>query len=497
MTGDPTTVPDPPFVLLTGPEAAAALGRMTGVHAVAAGEGWMRWAGKDGDVWSVYADEGTTLDLLDDAEVTASMWRSARTVRRFATRADLDAWLAAEAARFTTFAGMPPVRVGPDDGAEITRRERWEVRLGLSSGVEGAVTHVLVIDHGEGDAGVAIVDVDPGMRDGRPLTVKRPVAAGEIARLRAELDLLGVNAWDEWEPVTLDGLNWSLQVTGPGGRVVSGGMNAYPPDGSGPDSTGHFDRLLLAVERVTGVSCGFGSSADGIAAITDPAAAIEHGLLGALREWAQTVHDRDLDAGALTEPDVRRELVEHLAAGFGPVRSDIALKGTKARLPTLPRWPDVGRLDLALSLDRAGLPAWVELTWAKGPGELSSSARDAAKLAEALRAGQTRHAYLVAGAPLGVWGTERARRLFASSVHDGATIVSDYADSWRAWMREGGLRGPADLPTPVMSTPVGTVVLPTGGEWWQIEIARIDAPGGDRFAIAPVLGRPRTREDRR
>lgn len=218
--------------------------------------------------------------------------------------------------------------------------------------------------------------------------------------------------------------------------------------------------------------------------IMDDAARDEHALLSAIRSWAQELSDVGGLPGDRRESAFQRELVPHLEGLFEHVAIERRLKGGSDGGAVLARWPNVGALDLELG-QQPGSNAWVELKWTKRGGELANCAWDAAKLAEALRSERAQRAYLVAGAPVSAWEKPGdARRLFESSLFDGDQIVTRFPTWWAKWMTEGAAVGLEDLPTPIMTTPVGSArVLVDGGEDWEIRVARVDAPGNGRVPI--------------
>lgn len=154
-------------------------------------------------------------------------------------------------------------------------------------------------------------------------------------------------------------------------------------------------------------------------------------------------------------------------------------------------WPRVGRLDIELS--GPSRPTWLELKWTKGANELHNCLWDAGKIAQALREAKAHYGFLVAGAPIREWSRGNlASRLFEVSNHQGHSLIADYPSWWSFWASENANTYPLELPTPVITVPVGRVRLPgLGGDPWMVRVARVEAPGDDHYA--PARLRPRAR----
>src|SRR4051794_39060274 len=79
-----------------GPDAAATTARLTERRTVMMGEGISAEVGRDGDTFCVLFDGGTLLDFMRDEDVSELDWRQSRSVRRFASESERDAFVAAQ-----------------------------------------------------------------------------------------------------------------------------------------------------------------------------------------------------------------------------------------------------------------------------------------------------------------------------------------------------------------------------------------------------------------
>ncbi|MBI4262480.1 hypothetical protein HY624_03070 [Candidatus Uhrbacteria bacterium] len=75
------------------------------------------------------------------------------------------------------------------------------------------------------------------------------VSARSWRKLHKLLKRLRARRWRRrYENLTvLDGITWSLSVDEPGMRVRSGGVNSYPPDGTGPVWSPAFKQLVMTM----------------------------------------------------------------------------------------------------------------------------------------------------------------------------------------------------------------------------------------------------------
>lgn len=449
-----------------GPEAAATRARLTDRRWVWQGEGDCAWVGRDGETFCLCRGSGSSLDLLDENEVSEADWRAASTVRRFPTME----------ARESVVAG---------ETEEIVRRRGWAVRdpefpsrsgspmrfkFGLVAGLTNSEAKVAA--GGGSDGGPAASYT--GAIDRRPeKRVQFDLEADEWARFQAELLLLKVQEWRPYVAQAVDGLSWSMQLDWLL-RTEAGGANAYPPDGSG-DVTPEFVRLLLAAGRLLGFDVwpGF-DSVDALAAIPDERDRVEHLLLAAIRAWADGLESARRDPGALTEPRFEVDLLPHLQR-LTSARRQVDINGV------MTGWPRVGKLDVQLAGSSA--PIWVELKWAKRAYDLHNCLWDAGKLAQALREGKAQYGYLVAGAPAREWKRANApSQLFRVSNHQGDRLVADYPKWWPFWANENADTYPLELPTPVITVPVGRArVASTTGDGWVVRVARVEAPGNEHY----------------
>lgn len=455
------------FIHEQGPEAAATRARLTDCRWVLQGEGGGVWVGRDGETFCLCSDGGTALDLLDDDDVSEADWRAASTVRRFVSSQAMESVVAVET-------------------EEIVRRRGWAVRdpelegnsaspmrfeFELFAGLSDSRAKVVAGDEGEGGPAASYEAAVEGRPEKR---VDVDLEADEWARFQAELLLLKVRDWRRYVARAVDGLSWSVQLDWLL-RTEAGGANAYPPDGSGPDVTPEFVRLLLVMGRLLGFDAwpGF-DPLDALAAIPDERDRVEHLLLAAIRAWAAGTDGARSDPGALTEPKFEVELFPHLQRLIG-ARRQVDINEVMAG------WPRVGRLDIELAGSRA--PIWVELKWAKRADTLHNCLWDAAKLAQALREGKAQYGYLVAGAPVTEW--QRANppsRLFGVSNHQADSLVGDYPKWWPFWADENANTYPLELPSPVITVPVGRVrVAGPDGHTWLIRVARVEAPGNHHY----------------
>ena len=463
---DATMVAVEDFVIERGPEAHATIARLRDLSYVFQGEGFSVSTGLDAPTACVISESGTLVDMLNEEDVDETDWRRSTTVRRFASVAARDRYLVeqpwqADARR----------RAPKEDGTRQTR-ENGAIDLRLYAGLSNSeVTVRAGVKDDEGGADVTVRLPDRPERDRRV-----GFALDEWARLEEELRLLNTRRWGEYPAGATDGLMWSLKQTSFGATTLASGCNSYPPDGLGVDPTPEFVRMLLAVERLLGreVWPGF-DVRTALEYIPDERDRIEHLLLHGLRSSAAKLELDGGDPRKIRETAFEQALFPHLAE-LGDARRQINIKGV------LRGWPGVGDLDIELGGKTA--PTWVELKWAKQAGTLFNCLWDAGKLAQALREGRARYGYLVAGAPVAEWqkATPYSKLLLGVSCHHDATLVTEYLKPWSDWLRENPNTFPIEMPTPVMTLPIGRVALDSAGEPWQIHVARVEAPGTTTYS---------------
>lgn len=452
-------------VVLWGPEAAAAQAR-SATQRLADAELSSTEVGLDGDVWCVFHVDQSGRELLPAEEQDELLGRRARRALRFASRQALDRHLQADGAALPMLETPTQVRGGA---------------IGLSwscsSGQLNAGADVSII----GDR--LDLRVAEGMASDRRVARELAVDGAELSRFAAELDLLRIGAWRTPPAPATDGMEWRVQVSGDL-RGVATGVGEAPEPLPGLEGTDLLGRAQLALERLAGMELWPRTSPELLSSIRDPDARTEHALLMALRRWASALHVAGDLPQNRKEPGFQAELRPFLEECFSEVALEIDLKASANRELALDRWPGLGRVDVMLgrSTER---PVWVELKWGKSAGTLHNCAWDAAKLAEALRSQVASRGYLVAGAPASQWSKAgQAAQLFASKAWHSDEIVSGFASSWRTWLDEGGATGLVDLPSPLVTTPVGRVIVPVEhDEDWEIRVSRVDAPGSARTAL--------------
>lgn len=92
--------------------------------------------------------------------------------------------------------------------------------------------------------------------------------------------------------------------------------------------------------------------------------------------------------------------------------------------------------------------------------------------------GSAKYGYLLAGAPASTWArANRPSRLFGVSNHLGQSLVDDYPSWWGHWAQRNPGTYPLELPTPVVTVPVGEVRLTAPSGPWLVKLARVEAPG--------------------
>ena len=456
------------FVVEQGPEAHATIARLRERKAVFQGEGFSISAGLDGPTACAVSEGGTLVGMLDDEEVDERDWRRSTTVRRFATVAARDRYLAEQPwqseARRRGWAAK-------DEGTgDASRSGGVELRLNAALADSEAIVHADIKD-GKGEAIITL-------RSGNGAQVKRRVGFGpdEWARFEEELRLLEVSRWGEYPANATDGLSWSFMHASRGTPTHARGCNSYPPDGLAIDPTPEFVRMLLAVERLVGVQVWPGSGTRAaVDHIPEKRDRIEHLLLRALRAWAAGFELDSGDPQKIRESAFERALVPYLAE-LTPTQRQINIKGV------LNGWPGVGALDIQLYEDTSA-PIWVELKWAKRAGTLFNCLWDAAKLAQALREGSASQGYLVAGAPVAEWGKVTPyRELFRVCCHSDERLVTNHIRDWSGWWQENQETFPLEIPTPIMTLPVGRATFESArGDPWEIRVARVEAPGSDFY----------------
>ena len=62
-----------------------------------------------------------------------------------------------------------------------------------------------------------------------------------------------------------------------------------------------------------------------------------------------------------------------------------------------------------------------------------------------------------------------------SAIHEGDTIVRDYAPWWSTWRHENANTYPTRIPTPIVTEPVADLEIPRHG--WTIRVVRVTSPG--------------------
>lgn len=469
--------------MVQGPEAGAVWARATDVRRRYSWEGGALYTARDGECWLLYVGSGTMGDFLD-ADEDEHVLRRLQKVTRFAREQDLLAAVTDWERVRTEQMGHPPSPFRAKFSGAPQGLPRAGISLRLRSPMSGRASEV-VIARGDGPrvtCGVRIIQGQFDEEPGHEVGCSFGLARGELERLQRELALLNAGSWKQYAPTATDGLHWELTTVRPLGRTVSSGINAYPPDGAGePGATHHVDRLLLAVQRAAGLNVWTTDLAVALGSISDPDARRQHAILAALRAWA---HDRrGEDPAGLREKHLQEDLPGLLTAltGEHAAQRHLAVAGA----PVLERWPAVGAVDIEIADQTDGPGDWLELKWVKKATEMANCAWDAAKLAEALRAGVARRVYLVAGAPVSAWKRDLpARRLFDSSVFAGRDLLDAFPTWWPHWLKEGGGRGIDSIPTPIMTTPVGRARLRgPDNTSWLVCVSEIHAPGSDRTPV--------------
>jgi hypothetical protein len=440
-----------------------------------AGEGVGADVGRDGETFCVVTDGGTLLDMMPDDDVSEMDWRRASSIRRFAIEQERDDYVAAR--------GWPARTSDSTDAPRASIPGRFHFRL--QAGMTNSDARVFA---GMTDEGKLYGRLRATLADRREVREDVFLAADEWARFEAELRLLNPWRWQDFGVGAVDGLNWEMQHK-LGSRVDSDarGVNAYPPDGD-PDVTPEFLRMLLATERLFGRSVwpGF-EMADALDDIPDERDRVEHLLLAGVRSWAEEAEEAGADPSAMKEIDFEKALLPHLRHLDASARNQVTLRETTRQSAMLDQWPGVGSLDIAVDVSSG--PVWVELKWAKEADTLHNCTWDAAKLARAVRDRKASYGYLLAGAPVSEWDQElRCSGLFGVSTHLEDSIVSGYGEKW--WPRfakESQAAYPRLLPCPIITVPVGRVVVrsPKGVDW-QVRLARVEAPGEAEF-VPPHL----------
>ena len=451
-----------------GPAAAATRARLRDARLAYRGEGGSITIGEDGPTFCAVRSSGTMLDLLDEDDVSELDRRRSLSVKRFATDEARRDWLAAQ-----PWQRDPAVRDVAETPPRIEGRaagSRFSLRM-----YAGLSNSEVVIDAQVSPDGVR-ASCAIQLRDRPPIRFEVARGHDEWARFTEELRLLGAHDWPDFGTQAMDGLIWSAQHDLGVRPVRTGGANAYPPDGSGPEATPQFVRFLLAVERLVGRTLWPGFDLRGaLGAIPDPRDRHEHALLAAVRAWGDAFEVGGGDPAGLTEPKFEKELLPHIQQ-LTSASCQVDVNGL------MPDWPRVGRLDLQLTpLDP---PTWVELKWAKSASTLHNCLWDAGKLASAIRADAAKYGYLLAGAPAAVWRNGRGPTpLLDVSNHLGPSLVANYQPWWDGWCKENPKTYPWRIPTPVLTVPTGDVRLvgPSGSEW-LVRLARVESPGSESFA---------------
>jgi hypothetical protein len=307
----------------------------------------------------------------------------------------------------------------------------------------------------------------------------------EAARFLAELRLLGAPSWRQYEARAVDGLLWSLTASG-AISINAGGANAYPPDGDRETST--FDRLLLAVERLLGREL-WPSKPVQPPPISDERDCIEHAVLAACRSWASANDPTASNPEGATEIRFEKALLPHLKK---IIEADDQGSVFKQGEPSLDYWKP-GKVDVVIEWARCR--AWVELKWCKQKGTFGNCLWDAAKVSAALRQGRTRFGYLLVAAPVSIWAgaLPLEARVTKVSCHRGASLVEDYPYWWGGWCEENRNTYPSELPTPVMTAPVGRVrYFGPPDSPWELRLIRVEAPGDETYAppLPVTAGKP-------
>jgi hypothetical protein len=459
-----------------GPEAAAALARMTEREIVFRGEGGHVEVGTDGPTFCVALRTGTLLSMLGDEDVSEADRRRSLSVRRFVTRAERDAYIDAQPWRDSASGRRRLVRT-PEP---TPRHSPSRFELSLYAGLSNSDVRAVVENDGQRQFAVCTIQI----AERPPIGADVTLSSSEWARFDEELRLLAISDWHEYGTNALDGLMWSLVCDG-ARKTAAGGCNAYPPDGT-IEITPQFTRCLLATERVFGRELWPGFPiAEALRDIPDDRDRVEHAILSATRTWAADQQVAGVDPRRLNENDVERALTPYLDA-LVPARKQRHIKGL------LNDWPGVGRLDI--EIDSPTAPAWLELKWAKSASTLHNCLWDAAKLAVAQREGRASHGYLLAGAPDLAWNDARGpTHLFHISAHHGASLVDEHLTWWKGWFDENANSYPLRLPTPIVTVPVGRVFMrgsdnAVAGEAWTLRLARVHAPGQDAFLPQPRRG---------
>lgn len=453
-----------------GPEAAATVGRWTDERYVVGGEGGSVTEGRDGDTYCLHIDSATAVDLFAEDDADERDWRRASRVLRFASAEDRETYVSVRW-------GEPEALQRPAHSVAASQEPEISLDLNLYAGQTN--TQIDFSLKGKERLTYSAESIDLPRAE-----LQTTARSDEVERFVAELRLLGASSWRQFEARAVDGLLWTLTATG-GLSVNAGGANAYPPHGEGrPTPT--FGRLLLAAERLLGRELWLSARPSVLETIPDPRDRVEHLILAACRSWSAGWDRETGDPAALTERKFQKALHRHLL--------ELTQTDSEAR-PSLADW-DPGNVDFVLEPER--VPTWLELKWCKRPSTFGQCLWDAAKVAAAVRQGRARHGYLLVGAPAAVWEGRLPleARVTGVSAHPGTSLVDDYPSWWGWWCEETRTTYPRQLPTPVMTTPVGRVRhfgLP--GSPWELRLIRAEAPGGETYA-APCPERPAGRAGR-